>query len=87
MSDAWKIRIAISVGLLVLVVPAVTILHMSDSAFRDGCRAQCAPYGLTYRVRTIGHQGASGELRFPADCHCIRPSERTVVEKLRDLIS
>lgn len=86
MTEAWKTRIAIGVGLVVLVVPAVTILTMSDSAFRAQCKAQCAPYGLTYRVVTIGHRGAVGDLRYPADCHCIRPDERTVVEKLRDLV-
>jgi len=86
MTEAWKTRIAVGLGLVVLVVPSVTILTLSDSAFRAQCKAQCEPYGLTYRVLRIGQRGAVGDLRYPADCHCIRHDERKAVEIVRDLV-
>jgi hypothetical protein len=86
MSETWKVRLAVGVGLVVLVVPAVIVLQMSDSAFRDRCKAQCTPYGLTYRVTTTGSGMTYGNETYPANCYCIRPDQRTVVEKLRDLI-
>ena len=67
-------------------MPTVTVLHMSDAAFRAKCKAQCGPYQLTYRVRHIGPGSPSGGIQYPADCYCIRLEQRTVVEKLRDLI-
>lgn len=85
-SGVWKTRIAIGVGFLVLVVPAATILVMSDAEFRAFCKARCKPYELTYRVVTTGARTTVGEVTYPADCYCIHPDKRTVVEKLRDLV-
>ena len=86
MSEAWKVRIAVGAGLVVLIVPAVAVLQRSDSAFRDRCKAQCSPYGLSYRVTTTGPGMTYGNQTYPANCYCIRQDQRTVVEKLRDLI-
>ena len=86
MSEAWKTRLAIGLGAVVLLVPTVVILQMSDSAFRDRCKAQCAPYGLTYRVTTGGAGMTYGNETYPANCYCIRADQRTLVEKIRDLI-
>ena len=81
----WGTRLAIIAGLLILVVPTAVVLTLSNSVFRDQCKAQCAPLDLTYRVENIGYNTAD-RLQYPARCYCIRRDQRTVWEKLRDLI-
>jgi hypothetical protein len=81
MKESTRVRLMVTFGAVLLIVPAAILLTMADAAFRDQCKIKCT--GQAYRVTTVGH---GPNLQYPADCHCIAPADRTFWEKLRDLV-
>jgi hypothetical protein len=80
----WKTKAMIGLGACILIIPTAVVLTMADAAFRETCKAGCAPNGLSYRVENVGYNaGARGD--YPAKCYCISREDRTVWEKIRDM--
>jgi len=80
----WSTKVMIGIGAFILIVPTAVVLTMSDSVFRDQCKAQCVPNGQSYRVENVGYNASSDRFAYPAKCFCISKEQRTVWERLRD---
>jgi hypothetical protein len=68
----WRQILLIAIGLLVLIVPTWYIVGSSRAIFREECRQSCEKIEMDFRVKAVGHRGASGDLRYPGECECIK---------------